>query len=172
MFYYMPFFYPFTFNSSQLPFSLYLILITHWQHRVRACYLIQTEICLLIGVYSPFTLNVIIDVIGFKSTFSVFIFYFLYLLFFFCFTFLNFYVNSIMFDLVLQYNILFPLLPIILVRLYNIILQIIIYFSFYIPKFTYWLYHLGILDRNLHSWTFLLAHLQLETSLFLPPQIF
>lgn len=85
----------------QLPFSLYLISITHWQHRVRACYLIQTEICLLIGVYSPFTLNVIIDVIGFKSTFSVFISYFLYLLFFFCFTFLNFYVNSIMFDLVL-----------------------------------------------------------------------
>lgn len=52
--------YLFLFFYIQLSF-LYLMPTTQWQHRVKASYLNQIEICLLIIVYSSFTFNMVID---------------------------------------------------------------------------------------------------------------
>ena len=56
--------------------AFFFILNVHHSLAAQSCYLIPSEICLSIRVYSPFTLNVIIDVIGFKSTLPVFYFLF------------------------------------------------------------------------------------------------
>ena len=54
------YFFSSTFNCIQLS-SSYLMSITQWQRRVKACYLIQIEIYLLIIAYSSFAFSIVID---------------------------------------------------------------------------------------------------------------
>lgn len=60
------FYHPFTFNLSGF---LDLKWVSYRQHIVwSGCFILSDNLCLLTGVLRSFTLNVIIDTVGFKST--------------------------------------------------------------------------------------------------------
>lgn len=67
------FFHPFTFNQIE---SLNLKGVSCRRHKTGSCFFIHTaNLCLLIGVFNLFTLNVSIDIVRNMSDISHFIFY-------------------------------------------------------------------------------------------------